>query len=160
MVDKLQALADEKSSGDMLISARSDAPASEPIEKCVERISRYKEAGADLVFAEGLTKSSDVVKIVDAAGSTPVVYNLLHTGREISTSAQLEDLGVSVALYPGNAILSAADAVKKAFSELAENPRLPENGFELTPKDLNDALGSPAQLRNTKTMLRNPSYSL
>ena len=150
MVDKLKALADERSSEDMLISARSDAPASEPIEKCVERISRYKEAGADLVFSEGLTKPADVEKIVKAADGTPVVYNLLHAGREISSSAQLEDLGVSVALYPGNAILSAAGAIKKAFGDLVSNPRLPETGFELAPKGLNNILGTPSLVAQYK----------
>lgn len=150
MVDKIKALTDERTSDDMLISARSDAPASEPIEKCVERVERYREAGADLVFSEGLTKAEDVSKIVQAADGTPVVYNLLHAGREISSSAQLEALGVSVALYPGNGVLAAANALSKAFNELSENLALPDNGFDLSPKGLNDLLDAPELIARYK----------
>lgn len=150
MVDKLKALTDERRSSDILISARSDSPASEPLEKCLERVERYCEAGADLVFAEGLTKSGDVAKVVSASNGTPVVYNLLHTGREISSSSLLEELGVSIALYPGNAILSTAYALKTAFAELAANKELPNAGFPIEPKGLNAILGTPEMIARYK----------
>lgn len=143
MVDKIKALTDDRRNDDMLISARSDSPASEPLEQTVERVSRYCEAGADLVFAEGLTEPSQVEAVVKAAGTTPVVYNLLHAGRVISSSAQLQGLGVSVALYPGNAILNAADALRTAFADLATKLALPDAGFSLTPKAFNEILGTP-----------------
>lgn len=143
MVDKIKALTDDRRSSDVLISARSDSPASEPLAQTIDRIGRYCEAGADLVFAEGLKSGEDVEAIVKTANGTPVIYNLLHAGRKISSAAQLQALGISVALFPGNAILSAAQAIKTAFKDLKENPSLPESGFSLSPKELNDVLEAP-----------------
>lgn len=143
MVDTIKALTDDRRSPDCLISARSDSPASEPLGKTVERVARYCEAGADLVFAEGLIEPDHVVQIVQAADRTPVIYNLLHAGLEISSSAQLQALGVSIALYPGNAILSAAQAMQSAFADLAVSLALPNDGFALSPKGFNQVLGTP-----------------
>ncbi|GAB5457818.1 MAG: isocitrate lyase/phosphoenolpyruvate mutase family protein [Henriciella sp.] len=150
MVDKIKALTDDRRSSDVLISARSDSPASEPLAQTIDRIGRYCEAGADLVFAEGLKSGEDVEAIVKTANGIPVIYNLLHVGREISSAAQLQALGISVALFPGNAILSAAQAIKTAFKDLKENPSLPESGFSLSPKELNDDLEAPELIARYK----------
>lgn len=143
MVDKIKALTDDRQSADCLISARSDSPASEPLDKTIERVARYCEAGADIVFAEGLTNPDHVATIVQAADGTPVVYNLLHFGREIASSAQLQALGVSIALYPGNAILAAAQAMQSAFADLSASLALPADGFALSPAGFNQVLGTP-----------------
>ena len=152
MVDKIKALTDDRRSSDCLISARSDSPATEPIGQTVERVGRYCEAGADIVFAEGLTSPDQVAQIVQAANGTPVVYNLLHAGREISSSEQLQALGVSIALYPGNAILSAAQAMQAAFAELSKSLKLPDDGFALSPKGFNDVLGTPDLVNRYKAL--------
>lgn len=143
MVDKIKALTDDRRSRDCLISARSDSPASEPLGKTIERVAQYCDAGADIIFAEGLTDPDHVTEVVNAAGDIPVVYNLLHAGREIDSSAQLQKLGVSIALYPGNAILSAAHAMQAAFADLAHSLALPNEGFTLSPKGFNQVLGTP-----------------
>ncbi len=143
MVDKIKALTDDRRSRDCLISARSDSPASEPLGKTIERVAQYCDAGADIIFAEGLTDPDHVTEVVNAAGDIPVVYNLLHAGREIGSSDQLQKLGVSIALYPGNAILSAAHAMQAAFADLAHSLALPSEGFTLSPKGFNQVLGTP-----------------
>lgn len=150
MVDKIKALTDDRRSADCLISARSDSPANEPLEKTIERVARYCEAGADIVFAEGLTDPNHVKMIVQAADGTPVVYNLLHAGREIASSAQLQALGVSIALYPGNAILAAAQAMQSAFAELSHSLALPNDGFPLSPANFNQVLGTPELVSHYK----------
>ena len=143
MVDKIKALTDDRRSTDCLISARSDSPASEPLGKTIERVAQYCDAGADIIFVEGLTDPAHVTEVVNSAGDIPVVYNLLHTGREIASSAQLQKLGVSIALYPGNAILSAAQAMQSAFADLVQSSALPSDGFTLSPKGFNQVLGTP-----------------
>lgn len=150
MVDKIKALTDDRRSADCLISARSDSPASEPLDKTIERVARYCEAGADIIFAEGLTDPDHVEMIVKAADGTPVVYNLLHAGREISSSAQLQDLGVSIALFPGNAILAAAQAMQSAFADLSRSLALPREGFALSPQSFNHVLGTPELISRYK----------
>ena len=146
MVDKIKALADDRTSQHTLISARTDSPASESLEQTLERVGLYCAAGADLVFAEGLTEIDDVRAVVETAGDTPVLFNLLHAGRAIHSANQLQAVGVSIALFPGNAILAAADAIRSAFEELQASAALPGKGFALSPKDLNDVLDAPAFL--------------
>ena len=146
MVSKIKALTDSRRSSDTLISARSDSPASEPMSQTLERVGLYCEAGADLVFVEGLSNLDEVRAVVETAGKTPVVFNLLHAGRAISDASQLQNTGVSIALFPGNAVLSAADAMREAFKALRDHPALPEAGFKLSPQGLNDLLDAPALL--------------
>lgn len=143
MADKIRAMTDMRRSSEILVSARTDSPASETLACTVERVSLYCEAGADLVFAEGLTDLDAVRSVVEAAGEVPVIFNLLHAGRAIRSAKQLQDAGVSVALFPGNAVLSAAAAVQAAFQNLFSDPSLPVDGFALSPKGLNDLLDAP-----------------
>ena len=150
MADKIKAMADDRRHSTTLISARSDAPFSEPLEKVLERISLYREAGADILFAEGLKTEADVKAVVDVAGETPVLYNLLRSDSELSSAAQLESLGISIALFPGHVILPSVAAIRDALVNLKENPALPENGFPISLKELNAILGTPEMLARFK----------
>lgn len=142
MVDKIKSLLDDRRT-DILISARTDSPASESIDQTLERVAAYCEAGADIVFAEGLQAAEDVARVVEVAGNMPVFYNLLHAGRALYSAAQLHDLGVSGVLFPGNAILNVASALKSAMTDLMAVPALPQDGFAMSPADLNATLGTP-----------------
>ncbi len=150
MVDKIKGLCDDRRSSDMLISARTDSPATEPLAQTMERVGRYCEAGADLVFAEGLSGLEDLESVISIAGDTPVIYNLLHAGREISSTKQLQTAGVSLALFPGNVILNAANAMRAALADLKNNPVLPQEGFDLSPAAFNQVLGTPDLLARYK----------
>ena len=150
MADKIKAMADHRRNATTLISARSDAPFSEPLEKVLERISLYREAGADILFAEGLKTEADVQAVVDVAGDIPVLYNLLRSDGELSSAAQLESLGISIALFPGHVILPSVAAIRDALVNLKENPALPENGFPISLKELNAILGTPEMLARFK----------
>ncbi|MEO0608453.1 MAG: hypothetical protein AAFY82_09495 [Pseudomonadota bacterium] len=86
--------------------------------------------------------------VVEAADGTPVVYNLLVTGKELTTAGQLEALGVSLALFPGQAILAYASAVQTALRALKADPRLPEAGHPIELKDINAVLGTPELLKH------------
>lgn len=143
MADKIKAMADDRRSAETLISARSDAPASEPLDKTLKRISLYREAGADILFAEGLTTLSDVKQVVKTADGVPVLINLLRGDTELKSAAQLEEIGVSIALFPGNGILSAAKTLETVFAGLKNNPSLDPDGFPISGQDLNARLGTP-----------------
>lgn len=150
MADKIKAMADDRRNSETLISARSDAPASEPLDKVIERMALYREAGADILFAEGLTKEADVIEIVKVADGVPVLFNLLRGDTELKSANQLESLGVSIALFPGNGILSVGKALQDAFSDLKSNPQLNPNGFPISGKEFNELLGTPEILARFK----------
>ena len=150
MADKIKAMADERRNSGTLISARSDAPASEPLDKVIERMGLYREAGADILFAEGLTKEADVIEIVKVADGVPVLFNLLRGDTELKSAVQLESLGVSIALFPGNGILSVGKALQDAFEDLKNNPQLNSDGFPISGKKFNEILGTPEILARFK----------
>ena len=56
MVDKIKAVVDARENSETLVSARSDAAFSESFDQVLERITLYREAGADILFAEGLKR--------------------------------------------------------------------------------------------------------
>ncbi len=143
MADKIRALVDSRRST-TLISARTDSPFSEPLSATVDRVGLYREAGADVLFAEGLKTVEDMKAIVEVADGVPVVYNLLHADGDFRSAQQLEDIGVSIALFPGDAILSSVAAMKSALIQLkADQALAPDSPTKMTPKELNGLLGTP-----------------
>lgn len=150
MVDKIKAAVDARQKTQTLVSARSDAAFSESFEQVLERITLYRKAGADILFAEGLKRVDEVKQIVQAANGVPVLYNLLHNDGELRSAEQLENIGVSIALFPANAVLASTLAVREIFAALKANAELNPSGFDLTPKELNQALGTPEMLEKYK----------
>ena len=150
MADKIKAMADDRRNANTLISARSDAPFSEPLDMVLERMALYREAGADILFAEGFKTEDEVRAVVEVAGDVPVLYNLLRSDGELSSAAQLETLGVSIALFPGHVILPSVASIREALANLKTNPALLENGFPISPKDFNAILGTPDMLAKFK----------
>lgn len=122
MADKIKALMDARQSDDMLVSARTDAK--DPNE-AIERCAAYREAGADLVFAEGMTKAADLKRLVEAVGAdTPLVYNTIYPDGDAVDAAGLEALGLRVALFPGVALQNAAAGMIDGLKKLKANPSL------------------------------------
>jgi methylisocitrate lyase len=58
MVDRLKAAVDAKMDPAFVIMARTDALANEGLDAAIERIHRYIEAGADMIFFEGVRELS------------------------------------------------------------------------------------------------------
>jgi methylisocitrate lyase len=90
--------------------ARTDALASEGLERALERAARYVEAGADMIFPEAMTELSMYQRFVDAV-KAPVLANITEFGQTPLFSVdELRSAGVAMALYP----LSAFRAMNKA----------------------------------------------
>lgn len=122
MTGKIRAMADARACNEMLISARTDEKdPSRAIDRCVA----YREAGADIVFAEGMKKADDLKRLVAAVGgNTPVVYNTSYPDGDATGAAELEALGVRLALFPGLALQSAAAGMINHLSALKQDPSL------------------------------------
>ena len=141
MVDKIKSMVNDRRHEDTLVSARTDSPFTETFEQVLERISLYKEAGADIVFAEGLKLSSEIEKVVSAAGDTPVLYNLLRMDTEISSAEQLDKLGVSIVLFPAHAIANTFNSLVNTFKSLKAKPDLKSDSLNTSVADINEVLG-------------------
>jgi 2-methylisocitrate lyase-like PEP mutase family enzyme len=144
MVGKIKAALDARSS--CLISARTDAALTTSVDDALERVAACIEAGADIVFAEGLKAEADMARLIAAAGATPVLHNALDGGPGAATDAgALAALGYRLVLYPGVAIGAAAAAMRDALARLAS-----EGSAEaaLDAKGVNALIGTPDFLSN------------
>jgi len=110
MCDRIRAAADARSDPGFCIMARTDALASEGIERALERAARYVEAGADMIFPEAMTELAMYRRFVEAV-NVPVLANITEFGQTpLFTVEELRSAGVAMALYP----LSAFRAMNKA----------------------------------------------
>ena len=114
MCDRLNAAIDAKTDPQFVIMARTDAAAVEGLAAAIERARAYREAGADMIFAEALTSLEEYRTFCQAV-EAPVLANLTEFGRTpLLTVKELASAGVSLALYP----LSAFRAMNAAALEV------------------------------------------
>src|SRR5213596_1882939 len=100
-----------------------------PLRTVLDRLAAYAEAGADCLYAPGVTKPNEIVQIVETVAPKPI--NVLVSGfnHQLSVS-ELGDLGVrrisvgsGLALAAWGALLRAAQDIKTngTFNLLADN---------------------------------------
>ncbi len=110
MCDRIKAAVDARTDPAFGIMARTDALASEGMERALERAQRYVEAGADMIFPEALTEL-EMFRRFAGTLKVPVLSNITEFGKTpLFTLDQLRSTGVALALYP----LSAFRAMNKA----------------------------------------------
>ncbi|MGN0021602.1 MAG: methylisocitrate lyase [Sphingobacterium hotanense] len=121
MVDRVKAAVDAKIDSNFVIGARTDAFASEGLEKALERAVAYKEAGADFIFAEALSELSDYQRFAEATG-IPILANITEFGQTpLYTVEQLRDVQVSIVLYPLSAFRAANKAALNVYQHIRQD---------------------------------------
>ncbi|WP_243372978.1 methylisocitrate lyase [Geotalea sp. SG265] len=116
MADRIKAAMDAKSNDDFMIMARTDALATEGVEAAVDRAVFYVEAGAESIFAEGVTDLAMYRRFADAI-DVPLLANMTEFGRTpCYNKEQFAAQGVAMVLYP----LSAFRAMSKAALDIYE----------------------------------------
>jgi methylisocitrate lyase len=110
MVDRLMAALDARTDPDFVIIARTDSLAVEGPEKAIERAIAYIEAGADMIFPEGVSDLGTYTRFAEATKAT-VLANITEFGvTPLFGLQELSGAKVSLVLYP----LSAFRAMNKA----------------------------------------------
>lgn len=124
MADKIKAAKDAATSN-IVISARTDVTAADGFAAALDRIALYDDAGADMLFVEGLKTRAQMAQLVaHIAGRKPLLHNLLRADDEVTSAAEVEAIGYAMALFPGAAVGAAGAALDTAFAALAGNPAL------------------------------------
>jgi len=119
MADRIKAAADARTDDQFVIGARTDAFATEGLEKTLDRAIAYKDAGADFIFAEAVPELGLYRRFKEATG-LPVLANITEFGMiPMYTIDELRDAGVELVLYP----LSAFRAANKAAQTVYEHIR-------------------------------------
>jgi 2-methylisocitrate lyase-like PEP mutase family enzyme len=115
-VGKLRAARDAIDDPDFVLIARTDAIAAEGFEAAVERMQHYLEAGADMAFFDAPTSEEQIAEVARRINA-PKLINMFHGGKTpLMPAAQLEALGYSVMIVPGDAQRSAIRAMQKAYA--------------------------------------------
>jgi len=100
MVNKINVAAKSKKDKNFLIIARTDANAVEGIEKTIERVKAYEDAGADAIFPEAMKNQKEFEKIRQNS-KTFLLANMTEFGKsKILSSKELENLGYQIVIYP------------------------------------------------------------
>jgi methylisocitrate lyase len=137
MCDRIKAAVDAKTDPGFTVMARTDALASEGLERTVERAAKYVEAGADMIFPEAMTELAMYKRFADAV-KVPVLANITEFGATpLFTTDELRSAGVAIALYP----LSAFRAMNQAALNVYRSVR--KDG---TQKNVVDTMQTRAEL--------------
>jgi len=119
MSDRIKAAVDARGDGDFVVMARTDALASEGLERALERARAYVDAGADMIFPEAITELAMYKKFA-AAVKVPILANITEFGRTpLFTVDELRSADVAMVLYP----LTAFRAMNKAALKVYETVR-------------------------------------
>ncbi|MCI5046295.1 MAG: methylisocitrate lyase [Aquisalinus sp.] len=100
MVQRVRAAADAKLDENFVLIARSDARAIEGLDKAIDRMKAYVDAGADMIFPEAM-KSEQEFEAVRKALDVPILANMTEFGKSrLLNKKELEELGFNVVIYP------------------------------------------------------------
>jgi len=119
--EKLQAAIDARKSKDFIIVARTDARATEGLEKAIERGLYYKKIGADVIFVEA-PKSVQEMKKIGKSIKAPLVANMIEGGATpISSTNALHEMGFKIILYPLSVLFANTYASLQILKELKKS---------------------------------------
>ena len=99
MVDRVKAAVDARTDREFVIMARTDALASEGLERAIERALACVEAGADMIFPEAISELDQYRRFRQALG-VPILANITEFGKTpLFGRDELAAAGVDIVLY-------------------------------------------------------------
>ena len=124
MAGKVKAAVDARTSGDLLIIARSDALAVEGFDATIARAQRYIEAGADVTFVEA-PRSAEEIREIPKRLSVPQVVNVVVGGKTpVLGQEQFAGMGYGLVLYANAALQGAIAGMLAALKQLKSEGRM------------------------------------
>ena len=100
MVKKIQESVNARKDKNFLIIARTDANSVEGLNKTLERIKAYEDAGADMIFPEAMKDESEFEKVRKVSKGY-LLANMTEFGKsKLLNKSQLENLGYNLVIYP------------------------------------------------------------
>jgi 2-methylisocitrate lyase-like PEP mutase family enzyme len=113
-VQKIRAALDARRDPDFVIIARCDAYAVTGWEDTVTKCRAYRDAGADMVFVDGIKTSEDLANYATDLKELPRMYN-----GDLAPTQEVDALGYRLMIC-GSTIWLVYQQIRDAFSELKE----------------------------------------
>ncbi|HSG65565.1 MAG TPA: isocitrate lyase/phosphoenolpyruvate mutase family protein, partial [Gammaproteobacteria bacterium] len=124
MVRRIEVALEARADRHLLLVARTDARAALGLNAAIERGARYAQAGADVVFVQGI-ETEEELRRVTAGIECPCIVNIAAPGALGSlASSRLRALGCRIAIYPGLAMLAATAAMSAVYETLRRDGSL------------------------------------
>ena len=119
MIGKLRAAVDARKDPDFVINARTDSLAVYGLEEAIRRGNAYLEAGATMVFIDGVN-DRDTIRSLAKRIKGPVGINMVEGGKTPHdlTFTELEAMGIARVSLPLTAFLGALRGMEKALAEV------------------------------------------
>ena len=142
MCEKVAAMARYRLSRDFVIIARTDARHVTGFEDAVRRANLYREAGADMIFPEGLQTEQEFADFAKASPG-PLLANMTEFGKTPDiTAARFQELGYRVVIYPLSMMRLAMGEVARGLAALKRDGSVRESLPRMqTRKELYSLLG-------------------
>ncbi len=100
MVKKIKECVKSRKDENFLIIARTDANSVEGLDKTIDRIKSYEDAGADMIFPEAMKDESEFEKIRKNV-KVYLLANMTEFGKsKLLSKNELENLGYNLVIYP------------------------------------------------------------
>ncbi|RMH31278.1 MAG: methylisocitrate lyase [Planctomycetota bacterium] len=118
------------SGGDFIVCARTDAKGVEGFDAAVQRAKAYVEAGASMIFPEGLATADEFGRFAHAMEALKdrrpyLLANMTEFGKtEMISLQRFGELGYDIVIYPVSTLRIAMGAVTRMLAELKEKGTL------------------------------------
>ena len=100
MIKKIKDSVNARKDKNFLIIVRTDANTVEGIDKTLERIKSYEDAGADMIFPEAMKDEKEFEKVRKISKGY-LLANMTEFGKsKLLNRSQLENLGYNLVIYP------------------------------------------------------------
>lgn len=143
-VTKIRAAADARHNPDFVINARTDALSVEGIDGVIRRGNAYLEAGATMIFVEGVT-SRELIESAVQGLDGPVAINIVDGGKSPKglTFTELQNLGVARVSLPGVLLMSALQGMRQALEQVrADDGTTNVARTSMSFKEIHDLVGT------------------
>jgi len=125
MLKKIKTCVNSRKDKNFLIIARTDANAVEGIDKTIDRIKAYEDAGADIIFPEAMKDEKEFEQIRKNSKAN-LLANMTEFGMsKILSVKQLENLGYNIVIYPVTtqrlAMKNVEDGLRVIFEDGHQN---------------------------------------
>tara|TARA_B110000881_G_C18536651_1_gene496182 strand:+ start:143 stop:1039 length:897 start_codon:yes stop_codon:yes gene_type:complete len=125
MVKKIKDSVNARKDENFLIIIRTDANAVEGLEKTIDRIKAYEDAGADMIFPEAMKDEKEFAK-VRKISKKYLLANMTEFGKsKLLNKTELEKLGYNMVIYPVTtqrlAMKNVEDGLKSIFKNGDQN---------------------------------------
>jgi methylisocitrate lyase len=125
MIKKIKISVETRKDKNFLIIVRTDANTVEGLEKTIERIKAYEDAGADMIFPEAMKNENEFEKVRKISKGY-LLANMTEFGKsKLLDKKELENLGYNLVIYPVStqrlAMQNVEDGLKTIFHDGHQN---------------------------------------